>query len=85
MTPPLSASFGDEGELIQRREPDEAQLRATAERAEMAALSAIVEAFRTLPVEARARTLRYLNDRYGEVPGKATRAPAAPRPSETRD
>ena len=65
-----------------RREPDEAELAAMAVRAEMTALAGIVQGFELMAPEARARTLRYLTDRYGEAPGKAMRPPAAARPSE---
>lgn len=67
---------------IGRRELGERELHAIGVRAEMAALALIVQGFEDMPDEARARTLRYLTDRYAAAVPPGMRPPAAPRPSE---
>lgn len=66
-----------------RREPSPAERAAMAVRAELNAMTAIVEAFEAMPdPEARARVMRYLHDRYDAPRPPTHRAPAAARPSE---
>lgn len=68
----------------ERIEPSPIETYASTIRVELQALSAIVEAFEAMPVEAHRRTLRYLLDRYGERGGAdvSYRPPVAARPSE---
>lgn len=68
--------------MSERRELTESERTSLAVQTEMNALAQIVGGFEAMDPDARARTLRYLTDRYEGRYTTGTTRPAAPRPSE---